>query len=121
MKRLSEEHDELKVVADQFGVPTSNQFISEQIQHIIPQLNKNNAGIYHLVPDDSCSWYDFAKKIISQTNHDFNFNNLHAIASHEFPSKIKRPKNSVLSNQKIKDTFGLNIKYWQEYLNEIVL
>jgi dTDP-4-dehydrorhamnose reductase len=38
MKKLSQERDELKVVADQLGVPTSNQFIAEQIKSIIPQL-----------------------------------------------------------------------------------
>jgi dTDP-4-dehydrorhamnose reductase len=66
MKKLSQERDELKVVADQMGVPTSNQFIAEQIKHIIPQLNENNTGIYHLVPDGSCSWYEFAKQLLAK-------------------------------------------------------
>src|SRR6056300_1979424 len=48
MIRLSQERDELRVVADQFGVPTSNLFIAEQIKAIIPQLYDNNTGIYHL-------------------------------------------------------------------------
>ena len=72
MKRLSQERDELKVVADQLGVPTSNLFIAEQIKSIIPQLNQNNSGIYHLVPDGYCSWHEFAKEIISQTSPQFN-------------------------------------------------
>ena len=68
MKRLSQERDELKVVADQIGVPTSNQFIAEQMKAIIPQLHDNNTGVYHLVPDGSCSWREFAKQIIRHTN-----------------------------------------------------
>src|SRR6056300_1894653 len=44
MKRLSQELDKLKVVADQIGVPTSNQFIAEQMKFIIPQLHYNNTG-----------------------------------------------------------------------------
>jgi len=120
MKRLSQERDELKVVADQFGVPTSNQFIAEQIKFIIPQLHENNTGTYHLVPDGSCSWYDFTKEIIGQTNSQFNLEHLHAIQTHEFPTKTKRPTNSILNNAKIKQTFNLSFKSWQEQLNSII-
>jgi len=120
MKKLSQERDELKVVADQVGVPTSNQFIAEQIQHIIPNLNENNTGIYHLVPDGSCSWHEFAKAIINQTNTQFNLENLHAIETHEFPTKTKRPANSILNNAKIKQTFNLNFNNWSQELQKII-
>jgi dTDP-4-dehydrorhamnose reductase len=120
MKKLSQERDELKVVADQIGVPTSNQFIAEQTKHIIPQLSENNTGIYHLVPDGSYSWYEFAKEVISQTNPQFNLEHLHAIQSHEFPTKTKRPKNSVLNNAKIKQTFNLECNHWQETLEKVI-
>jgi dTDP-4-dehydrorhamnose reductase len=120
MKKLSQEREELKVVADQTGVPTSNQFIAEQIKAIIPQLNQNNTGIYHLVPDDSCSWYEFAKAIISQTNPKFNLEHLHAIQTHEFPTKTKRPANSILSNAKIKHTFDLSFDDWTEELDKVI-
>jgi dTDP-4-dehydrorhamnose reductase len=120
MKKLSQERDELKVVADQFGVPTSNQFIAKQIKTIIPQLHENNIGIYHLVPDGSCSWYEFAKQIISQANPKFNLEHLHAIQTHEFPTKTKRPKNSVLNNAKIKQIFDLECKHWQTELEKMI-
>ena len=120
IKRLSFERDELKVVADQIGVPTTNTFIAQQIKHIIPNLNENNTGIYHLVPDGSCSWYEFAKCIISQTNPEFNLKNLHPIATHEFPTKTKRPRNSVLSNTKIKQTFNLHFINWLQALEKVI-
>lgn len=120
MKKFSQERDELKVVADQIGVPTSNQFIAEQIKTIIPQLNDNNTGIYHLVPDGSCSWYEFANEIIGQTNPKFNLKNLHPITSNEFVTKTKRPVNSVLDNKKILQQFNLNIKHWSNSLNKII-
>ncbi len=120
MKKLSQERDELKVVADQMGVPTSNTFIAEQVKQIIPQLNDNNTGVYHLVPDGSCSWHEFAKTIIGQTNPKFNLKNLHAIQAHEFPTKTKRPSNSVLSNVKIKQTFNLNFNDWQSCLSQVI-
>lgn len=120
MKKLSQERDELKVVADQFGVPTSSRFIAEQIKFIIPQLNDNNTGIYHLVPNGSCSWHEFTKEIIGQTNPQFNLEHLHAIATHEFPTKTKRPKNSVLNNAKIKQEFNLSLKDWWQALDKVI-
>lgn len=120
MKKLSQERDELKVVADQIGVPTSNQFIAKQIKAIIPQTHDHNTGIYHQAPDGSCSWHEFAKQIIGQTNHQFNFDNLHAITTDEFPTKTKRPKNSVLNNAKIKQTFNLECNHWQTELEKVI-
>jgi dTDP-4-dehydrorhamnose reductase len=120
MKRLSQEHDELKVVADQMGVPTSNLFVSEQIQKIIPQLNENNTGVYHLVPDGQCSWYDFATQIISKTNPSFNLKKLHSIQTHKFWTKSKRPANSILGNGKIKQTFNLTFNDWSKELEKVI-
>jgi dTDP-4-dehydrorhamnose reductase len=120
MKRLCTERDELKVVTDQVGVPTSNQFIAEQMKTIIPHLTESNTGIYHLVPDGSSSWYEFAKQIIGQTNPQFNLKNLYQIQPHEFPTKTKRPKNSILNNAKIKKSFNLTLKNWQAELEKII-
>ena len=120
MKRLSQERDELKVIADQVGVPTSNQFIAEQIKTIISHLHENNTGIYHLVPDGSCSWYEFSKAIIGQTNPQFDLENLRPIATHEFLTKTKRPANSMLSNVKIKETFNLSLNDWSQELKKII-
>jgi dTDP-4-dehydrorhamnose reductase len=120
MKKLSQELEELKVVADQFGVPTSNQFIAEQIKHMIPQLHDANTGVYHLVPDGFCSWFEFAKQIIANTNSQFNLENIHAIAANEFSTKTKRPKNSILNNAKIKQTFNLELNHWQSALEKVI-
>jgi dTDP-4-dehydrorhamnose reductase len=119
MKKLSQERYELEVVADQLGVPTSNQFVAQQIQHIIPKLNNKNRGIYHLVPDGSCSWYGFAKQIIGQTNPQFNLENLRPITTNEFPTKTKRPNNSVLANKKVKETYGLKFDNYEKYLSKV--
>ena len=120
MKKLSQERDELKVGSDQLGVATSNTFVAEQMRAVIPQLYDNNTGIYHLVPDGSCSWHEFAQAIIDQTNPQFNLDNLHAIATHEFLTKMKRPTNSVLNNAKIKQAFHLNFNDWSQELNKMI-
>jgi len=120
MKKLSQERDELKVVADQIGVPTSNQFIAQQIKAIILKLNQKNTGIYHLVPDGSCSWHEFAKQIIGQTNPHFDLEKLHRITTDEFPTKTQRPANSILSNDKIKQEFNLSFNDWSQELLKII-
>ena len=120
IKKLSRERDDLNVVADQFGIPTPNQFIAEQIKVIIPKLHKNNTGTYHLVPNGSCSWHEFAKQIINQTNPQFNFENLNAITTNEFPTKTNRPKNSILNNAKIQQIFNLELNHWQTELERVI-
>ena len=120
MKKLCQEREELKVVSDQMGVPTSNQFIAEQMKTIIPHLTESNTGIYHLVPDGSSSWYEFAQEIIRQTNPQFDLESLYPIQSHEFLTKTKRPKNSILNNAKIKQSFNLTLKNWQAELEKVI-
>jgi dTDP-4-dehydrorhamnose reductase len=120
VKRLSQERDELNIVADQAGVPTSNHFIAEQIKTIIPQLHETNTGTYHLVSDGSCSWYEFAREIVSKTNPQFSLKKIHAIKSSEFPTKTKRPKNSILNNAKIKQIFNLECNHWKETLEKVI-
>lgn len=120
MKRLSHERDEIKVVSDQIGVPTSSTFIAKQIEKMIPQLGENNTGLYHLVPEGSCSWNDFARQIIGKTNHHFNLENLHPIASHTFKSKARRPRHSLLNNQKIQQAFMLRFEHWHNGLERVI-
>jgi len=120
MKRLCTERDELKVVDDQVGVPTSNQFIAEQMKTIILHLTESNTGIYHLVPDGSSSWYEFAQEIIRQTNPQFDLESLYPIQSHELLTKTKRPKNGILNNVKIKQSFNLTFNNWQTELEKVI-
>ena len=120
IKRLSKENNELRVVADQIGVPTSNQFIAKQIKKIVLRLNKNNTGIYHLVPNGSCSWYDFAKVIIERTNRKFDLDQLIKIKMLDYSTKANRPKNCRLSNKKIKRAFMLKFSSWQSELDRII-
>jgi dTDP-4-dehydrorhamnose reductase len=120
MRRLSHERDEIKVVSDQIGVPTSTTFIAEQVEKMIPQLRENNTGFYHLVPQESCSRYDFAKQIIGQTNKDFNWKHLYPIASHSFKTKAQRPRHSRLNNHKIQQAFMLKFEHWHNRLEMVI-
>jgi|TARA_B110000971_G_C19996042_1_gene494336 dTDP-4-dehydrorhamnose reductase len=119
MKRLSQEKNQLNVVSDQVGVPTSSYFIAAQIQKIIPRLNQAHPGIFHLVPDGYCSWYDFAKEIITKITPEFDIAKIYPIKAENYPSKASRPLNSILENTHIKNAFMLEFKDWQSELKKI--
>ena len=118
MKRLSEKPDEIRVVSDQFGVPTSNFFIAKHTQNIMKQLNSKNTGIYHLVPDGQSSWCEFARQIITKTTPTFNLKNLLPINTDQYPTRAKRPRSSVLDNSKIKAVFMIKFDTWTMELKD---
>ena len=96
MLNLSETHDEINVVSDQFGSPTSTTTLCEIIEQI---LEKNpEYGIYHSTNEGFISWYDFAKKIFEIKNINTKVN---PILSKDFPTAAKRPFNSKLSKEKL--------------------
>ena len=119
MKRLSMERDELSVVSDQVGVPTTSKFIAKQIKKIIPGVTAATPGIYHLVPDGSCSWYGFAKAILREVTPEFDEAKIFPIMSEDFHTKAKRPMNSILDNCKTKATFMLEFDDWKTELKKL--
>ena len=82
-----------------------------------PQLTTQNSqpifGIYNFSNEGQCSWYDFASAIFKKNNVSID---LKPIPSTQFPTPAKRPSFSVLDKSKIKNAFGIEIKNWQESL-----
>ena len=119
INRLAQEKEQLNVVMDQVGVPTSSTFISKQIQKIIEKLPKTNSGIFHLVPDGSCSWYEFSKVIVRQMNYKNKRPRIVPVKSENFPTITRRPQYSVLDNSHFKSTFMLELNDWQVELENL--
>jgi dTDP-4-dehydrorhamnose reductase len=117
MLRLASEKTALSVVNDQIGTPTNAVDLAEALVQIIlfnnQQPTANNYGIYNFSNEGECSWYDFAKKIFEINNVSID---LSAIPTEQFPTPAERPKYSVLDKSKIKATFGITIKTWEESL-----
>lgn len=111
MKRLAQTHPRLTVVDDQYGRPTWTRTLAEFMVYII----ENNAdyGIYHLSNENSCSWYEFAKEILKETDVE-----VAPVTSAEYPQKAKRPQYSVLDLTKAKNT-GFVIPTWEEALADM--
>ena len=99
MLNLSKTHDEINVVSDQFGSPTSTTTLCEIIEQILEKEPKY--GIYHATNEGFISWYDFAKKIFEIKNINIKVN---PILSKDYPTPAKRPFNSKLSKEKLHNT-----------------
>ena len=114
--RLAKERDELKVVSDQFGGPTSADCIAGVLLKLATE-HKEHWGIYHYSGQPFMSWYAFAKKIIEQAVKDgllIKAPEIMPCSSDEFPVNAKRPKNSQLSSKKIASSFGLSVCDWTQ-------
>jgi dTDP-4-dehydrorhamnose reductase len=119
MLRLGKEKEELNVVYDQVGSPTSAADLADVILQITSQLlsvKQNIGGIYHFSNEGVCSWYDFAVEIMNISGMKCKVS---PITSDKYPSPVKRPAYSVLNKSKIKDTFGITIPYWKESLIKV--
>ena len=109
----------LEVVDDQFGSPTSSNFIAKVIIQLIN--NKKfpiNYGIYHLSSLGVTNWYNFAKKIKDLSNKidDMFIANIIPINSKNSSNIAKRPKYVHLSKDKIINTFDISIPTWEDSL-----
>lgn len=106
----------LRVVFDQIGSPTWAHDLAMAILHIIMHSKEVfHNEIFHYTNEGVCSWFDFAKAILSIKEKECEVS---SVLSSEFVTKAKRPHYSVLNKGKIKKTFGLTIPYWRDSLRE---
>ncbi len=91
-----------KVVNDQFGRPTYTKDLAMATKALMAEP----FGIYHITNSGSCTWFDFAKAIREDAM---------PCSSEEYPQKAKRPKYSILNNNKTKE-----LRSWQEALKEFM-
>ena len=112
MIRLGKEKPELGVIFDQIGTPTYARDLAVAIfaainQGIVP-------GIYHFSNEGVISWYDFTKAI----HRIAGITTCHVRPLHtaEYPTPANRPHYSVLDKTKIKQTYHLEVPYWEESL-----
>ena len=124
MLRLSDERDELRVVSDQRGRPTSAHDLAESLVSIAEQLpDRANAsfGTFHYANQGATNWAEFAREII-RIHCAYGGRDIAVIpiATTDYPTPAKRPQNSVLSTDKIEAAFGLHIRPWQDATRDIV-
>jgi len=116
MIRLGKERDSLGVIFDQVGTPTYARDLARAIfaairQGVVP-------GVYHFSNEGVCSWYDFTKAIHRLAG--IITCQVKPLHTSEYPTKASRPHYSVLDKTKIKNTYGIEVPYWEDSLKECI-
>jgi dTDP-4-dehydrorhamnose reductase len=128
MLRLAGERDQLKVVADQVGTPTSAKWLAEVGVQMAGSCVES--GIYHAVPDGEVSWHGLAVFAIETAASygegiEVKSENILPIPATDYPVPASRPYNSRLSNQKLKKAlsemaFTGQYPHWQDQVEKYV-
>lgn len=116
MIRLGQEKPELGVIFDQIGTPT---YARDLAAAIFTAINKGVVpGVYHFSNEGVISWFDFTKAI----HRLAGITTCHVRPLHtaEYPTPANRPHYSVLDKTKIKQTYQMEVPYWEESLRECI-
>jgi dTDP-4-dehydrorhamnose reductase len=120
MLRAGATRDELRVVDDQRGAPTSSLQLARLTRELLalgrPRLEAS-PGIYHATAAGETTWFGFAKAIFESRDKRPR---LVPIPTSAWPTPARRPANSVLSSEKLAATFGVRIAPWREGLAEVL-
>ncbi len=127
MLRLARERDRLSIVDDQIGAPTTSIELANATHAIVTRIlaghfgaAQDYSGLYHMTCSGSVSWFGFAQAIFARASELLGVKapQLTPIATRDYPTPAARPLNSVLSNAKLNQRFGVELSSWQSALEE---
>ena len=110
MLKLSETHDTIKVVNDQFGSPT---YTYDLAGLLVDMVQTEKYGIYHATNEGICSWYEFACAIFQEAGIDMK---VLPVTTAEYGAKATRPYNSRMSKDKLTENGFDRLPSWQDAL-----
>ena len=136
MLKLANEREQLNIVNDQFGAPTSAITIADITAQIIAQMSsardtscaenwwKMHQGTYHLVNAGTTNWCDFTRAIVQEAQQAGLLKTpgpaISGIPAVSYPTPAKRPENSMLDLNKLKLAFGVSVPEWRESMQECI-
>ncbi len=130
MLRLARERDELRIVNDQYGAPTTAGMIASATTQALSQWlgwneqTRNAAlGTYHLCAGGHCSWFEFAQSIVARAHQAGLIGRIPVvvpITTAGYPTRARRPAWSVLDTTKIRTAFGLHLAGWERGLDAVI-
>lgn len=128
MLRLAGEREELRVVADQTGAPTSAALIADATAHVLRQAAGDPglpSGLYHFAAAGETTWFDYAAFVIAAARKAgrplrLPEDGLVPITTADYPVPAARPRNSRLDTRLFQQTFGLVLPHWQHGLTHFL-
>jgi dTDP-4-dehydrorhamnose reductase len=132
--QLASEREELRIVADQFGTPTSAEFIADITAQLLREyyLSSGDAGrltnargMLNVAPSGRSCWHQYAVELVREAKRlgwpiRVTEENILAVTSDQFPAPAVRPRNSVLDTAKLRGLLGIEVPAWQDHLNLFV-
>lgn len=122
MLRLAAERDELRVVADQVGTPTSAGLIADVTADVLG-LPLPGSGVWHLTAAGQTSWHGFAESIVERAfalGLIGKLPRVTAITTADYPTPARRPPSSSLDCRRLQQDFGIQLPQWQHGLDEVL-
>lgn len=120
MLKLAKERDSLKVIDDQIGAPTGADLLADVTAHAIraAQRQPEISGLYHLVAAGETSWHGYASFVLDFARRKgvalkVAADAIQPVPTSAFPTPAKRPHNSRLDTEKLRNTLGLHLPHWQ--------
>ena len=125
MLRVGADRDELAVVADQVGNPTSALDIADGILLVATNMRSDSSpqlrGIFHMTASGEASWADFAQAIFAASaTHGGPSASVRRIGTVDYPTPATRPANSRLDCGKIARVHGVTLPDWRGSLDTVV-
>jgi len=130
MLRLGAEREQLSVVADQFGAPTSAALLADLTAQLVRQYQREDAlafpyGTYHVAGAGDTSWFDYARFVLQEAlaagkTLKAGPEAVKALSTAEYPTAAKRPANSRLDTSHFRNTFNLRLPPWQESVRQVL-
>lgn len=125
MLRLGENRDEINVVADQFGCPTSANDIAAAVVAIARKLVEDSSahlrGVFHLSGSGETNWANFAKQIFAFSAKTGGKSIVvNDITTAQYPTPARRPANSRLDCSKLEEVYGIKLPSWQTSTRAVV-
>ena len=116
--KLAKERQELKIVDDQIGAPTTATLIANITAQAIAE--KIQSGTYNLTASGSTSWHGFAEQIIQYDANQYNIK-LTPVPTEQYPQAAPRPKNSMMNTSKLQQVLDIILPTWQQELKHTML
>lgn len=129
MLRLARQRDELRIVDDQYGAPTTSIALADATRSVVSIVladkfgaEENWADVYHMTCSGSVTWCGFARAIFERAQNllEGKFPRVVGIASSDYPTPARRPRNSVLNCEKLRNRFGVQLPSWQDALDTVM-
>jgi dTDP-4-dehydrorhamnose reductase len=119
---LAQSRDELRVIDDQIGAPTSARLIAEITRRAIEQIERQRpleSGFYHLAAAGETSWHGYARYVVDAALQRgvplrTSLERIVPVPSTAFPSPARRPHNSRLSTHKLRRALGIDLPDWPD-------